>query len=248
MGNACERMDGLLAPWVDGEISPGEGAYVEAHLARCPPCRARAAAERRIRSLLQSRRAALAAGELPASLSARLAAARPRPRPRARRVSLPAAAAAVVALLVGGWGLHELTLRSTSVLAAQLAADHVKCHLLARGGDASDPARVEKTLADRYGFDVRVPPGTSDGRLRLLGARRCLTGEGTNAHVLYRFDDQPVSLYLVPEQPRAPAALEVAGQQAVMWPGHNGTYVLLASARAGLDMTDLARNMQRAAE
>jgi anti-sigma factor RsiW len=239
-------MDGLLAPWVDGEISPGEGAYVEAHLARCPPCRARAAAERRIRSLLQSRRTSLAAGELPASLSARLAAARP--RPRGRRVSLPAAAAAAVALLAGGWGLHELTLRSTSVLAAQLAADHVKCHLLARTGDATDPARVEKALANRYGFDVRVPPGTSDGRLRLLGARRCLTGEGTNAHVLYRFDDQPVSLYLVPEQPRAPAALEVAGQQAVLWPGHNGTYVLLASARAGLDVTGLARDMQRVAE
>jgi anti-sigma factor RsiW len=239
-------MDGLLAPWVDGEISPAEGAYVEAHLARCPPCRARAAAERRIRSLLQSRRPALAADAMPASLSARLAAARP--RPRARRVSLPAAAAAVVALLAGGWGLHELTLRSTSVLAAQLAADHVKCHLLARTGEANDPARVEKVLADRYGFDVRVPPGTSDGRLRLVGARRCLTGEGTNAHVLYRFDDQPVSLYLVPEQPRAPAALEVAGQQAVMWPGHNGTYVLLASARPGLDVTGLARNMQRVAE
>ena len=244
MGNPCERMDGLLAPWVDGEISPAEGAYVETHLARCPPCRARAAAERQIRNLLQSRRAALAAGEMPASLSARLATTRL--RPRVRRLSLPAAA--VLALVVGGWGLHELTLRSTSVLAAQLAADHVKCHLLARSGDSSDPARVEQALADRYGFDVRVPPGTSDGRLRLLGARRCLTGEGTNAHVLYRFDDQPVSLYLVPEQPRAPAALEVAGQQAVMWPGHNGTYVLLASARAGLDMTDLARTMQRASE
>lgn len=245
MGNQCARMDRLLAPWVDGESSPADSAAVEAHLARCPPCQARAAAERQTRALLRSRRAALVAGEVPESLTARLAAARRR-RPRRRWTTLPAAAAAGLALVVGGWGLHELTLRSTTVLAAQLAADHVKCHLLARDGAAADPAGVRQGLADRYGFDVRVPPGSADGRLRLLGARRCLTGEGTNAHVLYRFDDQPVSLYLVPERARAPAALEVAGQQAVVWPGHNGTYVLLASA--GLDVTDLARSLQRVAE
>jgi anti-sigma factor RsiW len=39
----CERIEGLLASYVDGELAPEEKALVEAHLAACPECAALAA-------------------------------------------------------------------------------------------------------------------------------------------------------------------------------------------------------------
>lgn len=50
----CERIEGLLASYVDGELGPDEKALVEAHLAACPECAALAAC-------LKSADAALAA-------------------------------------------------------------------------------------------------------------------------------------------------------------------------------------------
>jgi anti-sigma factor RsiW len=39
----CERIEGLLTSYADGELGPGEKALVEAHLAACPECAALAA-------------------------------------------------------------------------------------------------------------------------------------------------------------------------------------------------------------
>lgn len=39
----CERIEGLLASYTDGELGPEEKALVEAHLASCPGCAALAA-------------------------------------------------------------------------------------------------------------------------------------------------------------------------------------------------------------
>lgn len=50
----CERIEGLLASYVDGELGPDEKALVEAHLAACLECAALAAC-------LKSADAALAA-------------------------------------------------------------------------------------------------------------------------------------------------------------------------------------------
>jgi len=39
----CERIEGLLASYADGELSPEEKALVEEHLASCPDCASLAA-------------------------------------------------------------------------------------------------------------------------------------------------------------------------------------------------------------
>ena len=83
-----------------------------------------------------------------------------------------------------------------------------------------------------------------NGRLRLVGARRCLTAEGTNAHILYRVDGRPLSLYLVPDDSRAAATLDVLGRDAVVWSGDNGTYVLVGEHGRG-DAERVASYMQR---
>ena len=201
--------------------------------------------------MLQRHRPALLAEKAPDALRARLRAEAPRPpgRPRPSRWRrLPMSIAATLVLAFSGLTLHVATGRSTTLLAAQLAADHVKCHLTEpRSRDASTPPRssigwpsgTASTRASR-----RARPNSGCGS---IGARRCLTGEGTNAHILYRLDGRPVSLYLVPNEARTDATVDVLGRNAVVWSRDNGTYVLVAD-KGTADLGRVARYMQRATE
>jgi anti-sigma factor RsiW len=244
---SCEQVDGLLAPWVDGDLRPSDRAGVDAHLAICEPCASRAACERTAREVLQRRRAALLADKAPPALCERIAAARRAVHPHVRTGwrRIPISVAATLALAFSGLTLHLATGRSTTLLAAQLAADHVKCHFVDGDHGEVSPSEVQQRLAERYGFHARVPPSSPDQRLRLVGARRCLTGEGRNAHILYRVAGRPVSLYLVPDEARAPTTVNVLGRNAVVWSRDNGTYVLVADSGTA-DLGGVVRYMQRA--
>jgi len=243
----CNDMTPLLTAWVDGSIDPDRAASVAAHVDACRACASRVTAERAARRLLHDRREALTAARAPEALVARLQSMRPAATPSARRawLRLPVAVAATLVLALSGVTLHVATGRSTTVLAAQLAADHAKCHLTEHVEHGLEAGAARDRLAVRYGFHAVVPPGTSDGRLELVGARRCLTGEGTNAHILYRFGGQPVSLYMLPRGGRPDASVEVLGDRTYLWSRHNGTYVLVADA--GLPgLPQLAQYMQQA--
>ena len=50
----CADLEPLVTPYVDGEVGREESTLVEAHLALCPPCRARAAAERAARKIVRT--------------------------------------------------------------------------------------------------------------------------------------------------------------------------------------------------
>jgi anti-sigma factor RsiW len=246
MSLSCDETRALLTPWIDEQLAGPDRAAVEAHLAVCGPCGTRAAHEHAAREIVRHCRPAIAAERAPESLRARLAAgssSRPRAGSRSWR-RLPLSVAATLLLAVGGLGLHALTERSTPLLAAQLAADHVKCHWMVRDRGTLDPAEVQHRLAERYGFHARVPPGAPNERLRLVGARRCLTAEGTNAHILYRVDGRPLSLYLVPDDVRGATTIGVLGRDAVVWSGDNGTYVLVGEHGRG-DAERVASYMQR---
>ena len=247
---SCEQVRSLLAPWVDGEIGAGDRAGIDAHLDVCPPCAKRASGERAARDILQRTRPVLFADKAPDGLVARVraearASRQPRAVPAWRRV--PMAIAATLVLAFSGLTLHVATGRSTTLLAAQLAADHVKCHFTAPDRTGVNATDVQHRLAELYGFHARVPESSPDERLRLIGARRCLTGEGTNAHILYRLDDRPVSLYVVPNEARTDATMEVLGRQAVLWSRDNDTYVLVAD-KGTADLNRIARYMRRATE
>jgi anti-sigma factor RsiW len=247
---SCEQAKALLAPWVDGEIGAADRAGMETHLGACRPCASRASGERTAREVLQRTRPALLGDKAPDALRARVRAeAHASRRPPAVRAwgRLPLAIAATLVLAFSGLTIHLATGRSTTLLAAQLAADHVKCHITEadrRGVNATD---VQHRLAEQYGFHARVPESSPDERLRLIGARRCLTSKGTNAHILYRLDDRPVSLYVVPNEARTDATVEVLGRHAVLWARDNDTYVLVAD-KGTADLGRLARYMRHATE
>jgi hypothetical protein len=150
------------------------------------------------------------------------------------------AAAAIVVLTLGAVLLPVVTIRSTVVLAAQLALDHLKCFTIdgdADGEPMSKPA-AEAALKQEFDLTVAVPASIPEERFSLMAVRRCLYGDGRAAHLMYRFGGEPVSLFVVPGLSRPAAELSLFGHDQVVWTEGDRTYLLVA--RAGL-RSDLAR-------
>lgn len=245
----CHEIGPLLTALADDEIADADRVRVEGHLAGCAACARQVEIERSVRELILSRRHALTAEQAPAGLRDRVARLNlERPGFKASSaLRWPLAAAAAIVLAVAAFRIA--TGWSTVVLAAQLTADHTKCHWLDGGRATRDASSVRAFLASQYGLDAPVPPGSPDGRLRLVGGRRCLTGEGRDMHILYRYDGQRVSLFLVPHDERRPQAIDVLGAHTVMWPRQYGTYVLVADGSIpSAAMPALAAYMRRATD
>ncbi|MCC7415862.1 MAG: zf-HC2 domain-containing protein [Acidobacteria bacterium] len=233
----CESIDLLLTPYVDGEIPSGERPAVEEHLRRCDPCRARVAAERAVRSLIQARRSALAADCAPPGLRdacARAAEAAawsavPAPATGWKRRLVPLALAASLVVAVAGAFLYQLTASSATILAAELAADHVKCFAINDVFDTHQSrTAVERSMAAGFGWPARLPPQPEAVGLELVGARPCLYGEGRAAHIMYRYHGRPVSLFMLPDTIRQDAVISVLGHECAIWSEGDRTFVMIS--------------------
>ena len=201
---SCEHMDLLLAAYVDGVAEPDDRRFVEAHLADCAACREDVAMQTAVRRVLLTQ-GRIVAEPLPPGLAtriaARLAAERPRVAAPGWGVRLSAfSAAALIVLGVGAVAVPIVTARSTVVLAAQLALDHLKCFVLEPHdhGETVTVADAEAELKTHYGWDLPVPATGGDPHGRLVAVRRCLYGDGRAAHILYSVDGQAVSLFILP--------------------------------------------------
>src|SRR4029453_16655148 len=147
---SCREFDALVTPYVDGEATAAERSVVEAHLAACPPCRQRAAAETAARETLRAR---LCRPCAPEHLRARcLAAAAYKKGISFRTFSLVAA----LVLVVGGVLMYGLTLLSPTVLAAQLMLDHAKCFAIGRPGTPVDSVTAEGQFERDHGGAWRL--------------------------------------------------------------------------------------------
>jgi anti-sigma factor RsiW len=243
----CREIHRLTTPYVDAEASANELAAVERHLRRCPACQRRVAAERAARETLKRHcRSALVEGPpapeaLRAKLTHLLAGTVAVRASRWRRTA--AAAALVAACTVSVMAIF--TQSSATVLAAQLAADHVKCFFASTDRGTLDPAQVGDHLRTRYGFDVPVPASSPAIGLRLVGARRCLSGDGRTAHLLYSWNGESISLYVIPDDNRPSADVHVMGHDERIWSRHNRTYVLV-SAETARDLTPVVGYLERA--
>jgi anti-sigma factor RsiW len=249
----CDALDPLVTPYVDGQLADAERRAVDEHLRACAPCHSRVAAERAVSALIHDRKEALAASCCAsASLHARCSDVAHSPsRPAARDAGAsvtpgthaapgfsrspwasrlaPLAAAASLVLIVGGAFTYQLTEASSRVMAAELAADHVKCFAL--NGvlhTHDDAATVESSMLSGFGWQMRLPDQVSKAGLELVGSRPCLYGEGKIAHIMYRHHGQPVSLFMLPRTAREEEFVEVLGHQAAIWCANNRTFVLVA--------------------
>ena len=245
----CSRIDTLVTPFVDGELPQSEQQAVTGHIAACPLCRAKVAAERSVRALIQQRRADLGACAS-AGLKARCARLAIRPvgapvdapvgvrpafatRPfvaRWRARMAPLGVAAALLLMVGGL-VYQATDRSNTLLAAELTADHEKCFRLnTLLGTHDTPDVIEAAMASGFGWQMHMPDVSAHRDISVVGSRPCLYGEGATAHIMFMQDGQPVSLFMLKRSPRREQVVEVFGHQCRIWSEGERTFVLVARA------------------
>jgi anti-sigma factor (TIGR02949 family) len=237
----CHDVDTLMTPYLDGEAGSQDRAAVEAHLGQCPACHDHARAEGAAKRVLRER-AASVVGQAPLGLRTRTAAAAARSRetrrwPLSRLVTAPIAAAVVLLAVVALYGLAG---RSSVLLAAQLTLDHLKCFSLFEGQSGPPDSKVlEARLHDDYGWHMTVPAGSRSAGLALTGARRCFYHSGRIAHVMYRQDGNPVSLFMLPRTARLAETVRILGHESRIWSVGNTTYVLVAQVpKAQLDRVE----------
>jgi anti-sigma factor RsiW len=250
----CRTIDPLVTRYVDNELPDGARELVDQHMRVCPPCQLRVHAERAVHDLLQARRKALGMACAPPALHARCAAhawrrpgastrtgtpsteaapARPEVTPGregSRWRFAPLALAASLVLIVGAAFLYQLTASSSRVMAAELAADHLKCFAM---NDVLHPhqtaATVESSMLSGFGWRMHVPSSPSATDLELIGSRVCVYGDGRVAHIMYRHHGEPLSLFMLPEALRAQEEeiVQVLGHRAAIWCDGERTFVLV---------------------
>jgi anti-sigma factor RsiW len=228
----CQEIEPLLTAHVDGEATAEAAARVEAHLAWCASCRHRLAAERACRELLRAE-----AGRLrphaPETLRARCAqgaaAARAARAGTWRHRWVPLSAAAALLLAIAGV-LVVGTARPVSALAARLAFDHVICFSReSTQSSTPDAAQLEAVWADRHGWPIVVPADSASLDLKLIELRRCQP-EGEIAHLMYRREGRPVSLYILRESSPGGGSLEITGHQVLIWSSGGRTYAVIGQS------------------
>jgi anti-sigma factor RsiW len=248
----CRRTVDRLTPYVDEALPPAEKAEVEQHLDACPPCRISADQEQGGRTLLRERASQLRAEPLPPGLRTRCAAlarehAQGPPVPSWRRRLVPAALSAALVLFTAFAIVSLATQRSNTLLAAQLTADHAKCfRTVAAPGADLDARAAEERLAAQYGWDIHVPPSFPQLGLRLIGARRCLYGDGRVPHLMYNVNGQQLSLYVLEGEQRRPSDVTTFGHRSRIWSRGASTFVLVSPSEAG-DLEQVAAYIRQEA-
>ena len=239
----CRRTLERLAAYTDKVLPPDQREQVERHLNACPPCRLSATDDEGGRTVLRACAERLRdtpfSAPLPPGLRSRceaLADSQARVAPPAgwRHRFVPVAMTAALILFTCVAVFSLATQRSSTLLAAQLTADHSNCF----GESATDApglnaADVEEILAAQYGWDVHVPSSNDADGVRLVGARRCLYADGRVPHVLYRVNGEPVSLYMLEGVMRSDADVTAFGHRSRIWSRGPNSFVLVSPAGAG---------------
>ena len=238
----CSSIDPLVTPYVDGELAAAEREIVREHLRVCPPCLARVSTEQAVQRLMAECKEAFHGELAPAALRTKCgslvggavdaAHSFTPPRTGSWRARLaPLALAATLVLIVAGAFIYQVTARSPRVMAAELTADHMKCFAM-NGllGTQQATTAVESSLAAGFGWQAHLPERPDREGLALVGSRPCLYGEGRVAHIMYRHNGRPVSLFMLPRRHGAGAdeTIRVLGHEAAIWSVGDRTFVLIA--------------------
>jgi anti-sigma factor RsiW len=251
----CRDLEALFAAYVDGEAGQADCAALEAHFRSCPPCRARVSGERAVKAAVVAERHRLRATASD-DLRRRCAACQSSPQGAASGVFavrrwVPLSMAATLALAIAGVFFYGLN-AGPEALAAQLAADHVKCFEFATLPTIlPNAAAVGRDWAQSRGWTIKVPESAPSEQLELLGVRRCISTEGLTAHLMYRWRGQPLSVYVLNKGHArigpVPMLVERLGQEEIIWSKGGRTYAVVARGRPA-EIEHVVLYVQRSAE
>lgn len=231
MKESCQDIAPLLALIAEDHDGPVTDPRVASHLAACGSCQRHLRLQREMHGLLRARASSLQ-GQAPDALRARLTAQGSQRRPVTRRwapLRMPVAATILMAML--GVLMYGMTSASSTVLAAQLALDHLKCVRLISTGTAVNPVQAVKEWAQQYQWTPRMPAAPVGRKASLVGVRRCLYGHGHLAHLLYDVEGDTISVFVMPrnEYPAgiAPERHDFLGQHAEVWADGDQSFAIV---------------------
>jgi anti-sigma factor RsiW len=233
---SCRELRDRLAAYVDDELGVEASLEIEAHLVRCPACRAAADRQRDFRRTFAT---VYPRQRLPERARRQLLRKLGPTRPWPSLGTLALGVAASLAVLVGVWALGR------AGLPAEVQAAIARHAAAERRDPALDIASSDLPAVNRW-LREEVPLaggiGLGPAALRLAGAASVRLGTDPAAWVLYRQDDEPVSLFVLPRR-TWPAvgeaihhrgiefrALDVGGHRVIAW-NHDPVSYLLVFAR-----------------
>jgi anti-sigma factor RsiW len=248
----CRRTADRMTPYVDEVLPEAERTDVERHLDRCPPCRRSAEEEEGGKKLVRDCADRLRHSDLPPGLRSRCEALAREHRHSAARPwitrLIPATLVATTVMVASVAVFSIATRRSGTLLAAQLTADHIKCFRVSAPGAAADARQVERDLETKYGWSMHVPASSAENGVQLLGGFRCLYGDGTMPHVMYRAAGAaPVSLFRLEGVTREEADVTTMGYRCRIWSRGGNTYALVTPASGTATDARLVQYVRREA-
>lgn len=243
----CHACEPIFASYVDGEAPAGDRERIEKHIEACSCCRDGLAQEQAAHEALRARRSGLrtcASEHLKARCAAyaklqptapavRLAPATMRPS-LIRRWAPMSLAAALVLAVAAMFGLR-LT-NPAQALALQTTVDHVKCARFHLPDGAVDPVTTAAQWQARFGWPLRLPTAAeppAESGLQLRTVRRCAVTDGRVAHLIYSYQGEPLSVYVLPKRALVDEAKFVRRFQheTVMWSQGDRTYIIVSSGQ-----------------
>jgi hypothetical protein len=143
--------------------------------------------------------------------------------------------AATLALAIAAVFFYGLN-AGPEALAAQFAADHVKCFEFASPpAILPNAAVVGREWAETRGWTIKVPASAPSEQLELLDVRRCISTQGITAHLMYKWRGQPLSVYVLNKGHArigpVPTLVERLGQEEILWSRGGRTYAVVARGR-----------------
>ena len=233
---SCRDLRDRLAAYVDDELGVEAALEMEAHLGRCPACRAAVDRQRDFRRTLGT---VYPRRRLPERARRQLLRRLRPPRRRPAVGILSLGVAATLAVLVGVWALGRTGLPA-EVQAAIATHEAAERGAPALGLASSDLPAVNRWLRAEVPLAGEIGAGPAE--LRLAGAASLELGSDPAAWVLYRQGDEPVSLFVLPRRtwPHVGQAihhrgiefraLDVGEHRVVAW-NHDPVSYLLVFAR-----------------
>lgn len=191
----CNEVDRFSELNLDGETDPDTRAQLEVHFDRCPTCRGRHEARRRVVNALRTKLVSGAAvAETPVALRSRVAqrlrAESNREAGLGRVIALSVATAGVI---VFAWGFGP----GEPIVPEDAAQRHSR-NLPPEVRAESDSAPVKKFLKRNLSYAVDVPQ-FQDPHVRLVGARLSNIQDRDAAYVMYDARGARISLFAYPK-------------------------------------------------